>query len=276
MSAEIKANPDEILLEDTGQKSDYYRVFNIIMSDRRIDGVKVSRSNKYWLRLSDNKYHWVDENELDKAINGTYIPPRKASKKQTTTVKASKSSDEIDAPFKARLTACIHFLIKNYKEPKIDARNPIDKDPLHSYDVSMLIITCKTIGQFMEEVQAYLPFAVKTMENMDWSYLDEPEHEYTAMDLKLKTWYTRLRAQCKVILSKLNLCFGGLQKNGYQFFLTQCFTKEFSKIETKKSSIEVEAKVKSKEKADAEKVDNPALAEVKICFDEEVAKDGNS
>lgn len=272
MSTEIK--PDEFIIEEVGRDKDNKLRVNIIFNDVRVDNVvKSIRSNAYWIKLSDKRYHWVKENDLDKALHSNFIPPllkKKRKPKRTTTVKVKDSSDTLQDLCTIRPSACIGYLCRHIKDPKIDARNPIDTDPYHTYDISMLLISCKTLGQFMDEVQAFIPDHLKTPDIMDWYYLDDPDHEDTANDIKIKTWYTRQRAKCKVILSKLQLCYGGLQKNGYQFFLTNCFSKEFSK-EVSKKSLQVTASAETKEQTEKNKVENPSLCEVQIIFDEEVS-----
>jgi hypothetical protein len=286
MSTEIKQEdlkPNECIIEDLGMKGKpkYLKHYvNIIFKDLRLDNVVYGESTKrYWIApYCKGRKYWVKEEDLYKTIFEGFIPDYHEGKVNQgkhqhgkTTLKTKVAVDHTADITARRSSTCINYLWKNIRDPKIDARNPIDNDRYHTYDISMLLISCKTIGQFMDEVQAFLPDLIKTPSEFDWYYLDDPDHQDTSNDIKLKTWYTRQRAKCKVILSKLQLCYGGLQKNGYQFFLTSCFTKEFGKPETiKKTNVSVETK-SEKVKAEEELIADTTPPVVNINFCEEVS-----
>jgi len=262
-----KLGADEFAIEDLGVGKDGKARVNILYASQTYKDIVKSKSGKYWLKLSDNRYHWVEEPDIDKALTGGFIP--KGSK--STTIALKQSSDSLSSLSSSRPVACINYLCKHIRDPKIDARTPFDSDPIHTYDISMLVVSCKSLGQFMEEVQAYMPDTVKTPDSFDWSYLNDPDHVDTANDIKLKTWYTRIRAKCKVILSKMQLCLGSLQKSSYGFFLERCF-KEFVKPETSKKSASVNIE---QPKSDESKSDEPVseLPNIQISFTEEVSSE---
>lgn len=240
-----------------------------------------SKSVRYWVKIED----------LDRFLNQGWIPPKPLNpstpKKSRAVIRevASKTKDtSVRTITNNTLIRMVGYLLKWFQAPVF---RPITVSQattgsLDLHALTMTIISARSLGQFLAEANGYMPnTAVKLPPEFDTSYLDlekdDPNKpEDTITEIKLRAWYTEMRAKCKAELSSLQFKYGTISKNSYAFFLERCFSKEFGKTEVSKKTLQVSAKAESKdkEKTEKDKVDHPSLCDVQICFDEDVAKEG--
>jgi len=257
-----------------------------------------NKHNKYWLLAYDpakgpkSPRYWIDEDKIEAFVNEGWRPPKvqrppNTTKKNKTKV-IQKSAQIKSKNCKAISNRCfitfVGYLTKWFTKPvwREMVPNPSTGN-LDLHALTNIIISARSLAQFVAEANAFIPIkACKLVPEFDPSYLDldkdDPNRpEDTITEIRLKQWYTELRAMCKAELTSLQFKYGTISKNSYAWLLERCFSKEFSLREQSKKSTSINVKTespkdisKSKEKSDNEKVDNPALCDVQIFFDEEV------
>lgn len=286
----LRPNPnipaDSFGIEDLGMVGSSYRS-NILFSDRTYEFVPTSKDgHKFSLKCpSTGKLYWVLEADIDRFLNQGWIPPKvpNANKKpdprsRVTIRQAVKQSSDtkLRTVTNNSFIRMVGYLLKWFKAPCFKpsgasaATGNLDLNAL-----TMILMSAKSLGQFVAEANGFVQGSIKLPPEFDTSYLDmekdNPDRpEDTITEIKLRAWYTEMRAKCKAELQQLHFKYGTISKNAYSFFLTNCFPKEFGKTEVTKKSLQVSAKTEAKDKSDKTKVENPALCDVQICFDEEV------
>lgn len=254
--------------------------------------------DKYWLLAFDpakgikSPRYWVPEDKVDAFINQGWRPPKKvrsknATKKNRTKVilqEAQTKSSNCKPISNRCFITFVGYLTKWFTRPAWrDVTPSAATGQLDIHALTNILISARTLGQFVSEANAFIPIkACKLVPEFDPSYLDlekdDPNKpEDTITEIKLRQWYTEMRAMCKAELTSLQFKYGTISKNSYAWLLERCFPKEFSLKEMSKKSTAINVKTEtSKEKAKEEqsKVDNPALCDVQILFDEEVTNTG--
>jgi len=283
-----KVRPEDIVLQEVSPD----RV-NLLFHEFSLMNVRRTLKAPYKYQLSTmisntykgkgNDIYWIPEDKIEDFMFKGYIPERgnsphhKPTRNKISYRPMPTANENIKGVSGRVFATAVGYLINEFTEPVFHSGIKSPKG-LDVSAITQILISAKTLGQFMTEANGWLDQKVRLDPALDLYYLDVPDDDPkklpdTITEIKLRAWYTQMRAKAKAILMQLQFKYGTISKNSYAWLLERCFSKEFSLKDQSKKSTNVTVKnevSKPKSSEETEEEDKQTeKAVIELCFSEE-------